>query len=269
MIASILIIDVVWLTSTLGIEATSIENNSKSISNMCTEYLTTRRRVIVSASTTTNLQPILPMFKGERYEFWSIRVKMVLRSQDLWDLVSKGFLKEGNDAEVQENQEKDARSLAHIQQVVHDNIFSRIAASSTTKNAWMFCRPSTKGTLNLPTKWDHVVASIEESKDLTTLTFDQLMGSLHSHEALVNMNFECVEDERAFQVKDGESIFGRGRGHFSGRGGHGRGRGSSFGRGKGSVQCYNCNRFGHYRSECFPEPQANAVVEQDDDEDEC
>ncbi|KAD2804960.1 hypothetical protein E3N88_38337 [Mikania micrantha] len=63
--------------------------------------------------------------------------------------------------------------------------------------------------------------------------------------------------------------FGRVQGRLSGRCGRVRGGGRSFGRGKRSVQCYNCNRFGHYRSECQPEPQANAVVEQDDDEDEC
>ncbi|KAD4385873.1 hypothetical protein E3N88_26042 [Mikania micrantha] len=91
---------------------------------------------MVSASTTTNIQPILPVVKGEGYEFWSIRVKTVLRSQDLWDPVSKGFSEEGNDAEVRENQKKDARALALIQQSVHDSIFSRIPASSTAKHAW-------------------------------------------------------------------------------------------------------------------------------------
>lgn len=31
-------------------------------------------------------QPLIPTFKGESYEFWSIRMKTILKSQDLWDL---------------------------------------------------------------------------------------------------------------------------------------------------------------------------------------
>ncbi|GKB67302.1 hypothetical protein Tco_0928714 [Tanacetum coccineum] len=52
---------------------------------------------------------------------------------------------------------------------------------------------------SLPPKFDHVVAAIEESKDITTLSFDELMGSLQAHEARINKNV-AREDEQAFQV---------------------------------------------------------------------
>ncbi|KAL8261255.1 hypothetical protein R6Q59_025304 [Mikania micrantha] len=32
----------------------------------------------------------IPIFKGEGYDFWSIRMKTILRSRDLWDLVESG-----------------------------------------------------------------------------------------------------------------------------------------------------------------------------------
>lgn len=36
-------------------------------------------------------QPNVSIFDGEGYEYWSIMMKMLFRSQDLWELVEKGF----------------------------------------------------------------------------------------------------------------------------------------------------------------------------------
>ncbi|KAJ0013903.1 hypothetical protein Pint_21324 [Pistacia integerrima] len=87
---------------------------------------------------------------------------------------------------------------------------------------------------SLTPKFDHVVAAIEESKDLATYSFNELMGSLQSHEARLTRADEKNE-EKAFQVRGEVSnqneekevaSRGRGRGGFRGRGGHGRGHGN-------------------------------------------
>ncbi|WOG92348.1 hypothetical protein DCAR_0311612 [Daucus carota subsp. sativus] len=135
---------------------------------------------------------------------------------------------------------------------------------------------------SLTRKFDYVVTSIEESKDLSTISIDELVGSLQAHEQRMNQYDDASHLEKALQSKvsigDSSSSSARGRGGFRGgyRGGRGRGRqsynrgqnsegyqpsgrGQNFrGRGRGGFQrrdksqyqCYNCNKYGHFSYEC-------------------
>ena len=49
-------------------------------------------------------------------------------------------------------------------------------------------------------KFDRVVSTIEESKDMSTYSFDELMSSLLAHEARLSRCHENVE-EKAFRLK--------------------------------------------------------------------
>lgn len=73
---------------------------------------------------------------------------------------------------------------------------------------------------SLTPKFDHVVAAIEESKDLSIFTFDDPMGSLQAHEARISRSTDNGE-EKVFQIKEVPGNVeefsiarGRGRGHF-------------------------------------------------------
>ncbi|XP_074351364.1 uncharacterized protein LOC141690467 [Apium graveolens] len=93
----------------------------------------------------------------------------------------------------------------------------------------------------LTRKFDYVVTSIEESKDLSTISIDELVGSLQAHEQRMNQYDDASHLEKALQSKvsigdsSGSSSSARGRGGFIGgyRGGRGRGR-QSFNRGQDS-----------------------------------
>jgi Reverse transcriptase (RNA-dependent DNA polymerase)/gag-polypeptide of LTR copia-type/Integrase core domain/GAG-pre-integrase domain/Domain of unknown function (DUF4219)/Zinc knuckle len=116
---------------------------------------------------------------------------------------------------------------------------------------------------SLKPDFDHVVAAIEESKDLTTYTLAELSGSLQTHETRLRRREEVV-GEQAFYVR-GNGMRGRGRRGrgMSSRGGRGKADSSSQGGKttdssdqdssedyKKTVKCYNCNKLGHYQYEC-------------------
>ncbi|KAJ8644821.1 hypothetical protein MRB53_006569 [Persea americana] len=193
-------------------------------------------------------QPLIPVFKGENYEFWSIRVKTILRSQDLWDFVETGLtepeegaeLSTAAEAKFNEAKKKDAKALAIIQQAVHDTVFSRIATCSTSQQAWNVLKKEFQVRIN---------RGVEK------------------------------EEEKAFQVQDNSFKRGRGRGNYRG-GFRGRspGRGRTYARGKGrgdeqrsymnSVQCYNCGNYGHMKADCWSKDEQSNFTKEEGDEGE-
>jgi Domain of unknown function (DUF4219) len=77
--------------------------------------------------------PMLPLFKGENYEFWSIKMRTMLKSHDLWELVDIGA--SNPDPTPIDTTKRDAKALFFIQQAVHDMVFVKIAVAETAKEA--------------------------------------------------------------------------------------------------------------------------------------
>ncbi|KAI5352878.1 hypothetical protein L3X38_005770 [Prunus dulcis] len=99
-----------------------------------------------------------PIFNGENYDFWSIRMKTIFKSHGLWDLVIKGFdgtdLKKSDESDdkkketeessgkgmVAEVLMKDAKALGLIQGAVSEEIFPRISHEEISKGVpGVFC----------------------------------------------------------------------------------------------------------------------------------
>ncbi|XP_016652445.1 PREDICTED: uncharacterized protein LOC107881904 [Prunus mume] len=97
-----------------------------------------------------SLEARLPIFSGENYEFWLIKMITIFRSYGLWNLVEKGLpssdskekkiTEEISEEEVDEKAAiilmKDAKALGIIQNAVSDQIFPRKANADSAKMAW-------------------------------------------------------------------------------------------------------------------------------------
>eukprot|EP00258_Populus_trichocarpa_P020828 XP_024436847.1 uncharacterized protein LOC112323342 isoform X2 [Populus trichocarpa] len=86
----------------------------------------------------------LPIFDGGNYDLWGKKMETLFRSQNLWDIVEKGFeepenistLEETQRKELEVKKQKDASALYLIQQSLANKIFSRIVGASTANDAW-------------------------------------------------------------------------------------------------------------------------------------
>ncbi|KAH0661589.1 hypothetical protein KY284_026520 [Solanum tuberosum] len=247
-----------------------------------------------------------PRLTIENYEKWCLRMRVILGSQDIWDIVDKGYTKPANEENLSSNEKevllktrkKDQQALTLIHQCLDDGMFVKVADATFSKEAWEILQNSLQGVdrvkkINLQTlradfevlkmkesksisnfcsrlmavvnqlrrygeevndvrmvekilhsltpKFDYVVCAIEESKDLDSMTIEQLEGSLLAHEEKMKRRKEEPLEQRlkiqaSFKVFEGEKSC-KGNGQWRGHGG--RGHGKRGGRGRGTYQGTN------------------------------
>ncbi|KAA0063962.1 integrase [Cucumis melo var. makuwa] len=230
------------------------------------------------ASNGNMLQPQLPRFSGKNFNQWSIQMKVLYGSEELWDIVERGYTEVENQSELTNQQ---LLLLQRRLRIFYDlPIKEKISLRSNGEEVGDQ-RVGEKILRSLPRKFEHIVVAIEESKDLSTLSINSLMGSLQSYE-LRFKQFD-VNPEEAFQMQTSFRGGSRGRRDGHGRQGGGRnydnrsgansensqessslsqGRGSERGRGFGrnqgggrgnfsQIQCFNCRKYGHFQADCW------------------
>ncbi|KAH0748175.1 hypothetical protein KY290_027407 [Solanum tuberosum] len=107
----------------------------------------------------------------------------------------------------------------------------------------------------MTTKFNYIVCSIEESKDIDTLSLDELHGSLLVYEQKINQQ---DKDEAGLKIATSSKGTDQVKAKCKGKNSHHKKKKSSSGdslekekrEDKSQVECYRCHRFGHYRSEC-------------------
>ncbi|XP_058008790.1 uncharacterized protein LOC110632040 isoform X1 [Hevea brasiliensis] len=263
--------------------------------------------------------PAPPVFKGENYNFWSVKLKAFLMAYDMWETVEKGFepLLQDNPtiAEMKKQKEdstKNFKVLSFLHSAVDDSIFPRIMGATTTKSAWDALQEEFQGlekvravkllnlrrefqslTMNeeeiikdyvsklvkvvnemkiygenisdqmivdnvlasIPNKFEPRIAAIEESKDLSKLSINELIGSLQAQEQIFNLKFE-KSTEGAFLARNNFKDSSSKGSKFLPR------KYSPCGIckktshedkdcwHKGKPQCFKCKRFGHVQKAC-------------------
>ena len=96
-------------------------------------------------------QQLIPIFNGENYKFWSIKMKVVLQAtQHLCNVVENGIPKDGETVSTSTSTQvdwpqRDAEAFAKIHFAVTDTIFPRIMNATTAKQAWDILKAEFEG----------------------------------------------------------------------------------------------------------------------------
>ncbi|XP_070026400.1 uncharacterized protein [Nicotiana sylvestris] len=85
-----------------------------------------------------------PRLTKDNYEKWCLLMKVILGSQDVWEIVDRGYAKPDNEEALPQNKKevlaktrkKDQQALTLIHQCLDDVMFEKVADATTSKEAW-------------------------------------------------------------------------------------------------------------------------------------
>ncbi|XP_021827866.1 uncharacterized protein LOC110768444 [Prunus avium] len=189
----------------------------------------------MASSSNNDRSSSFPIFDGENYDYWRVKMRTLFTSYGLWKFVDTRVVKPKEEAEltvaeralVEENLKKDAKALYLIQMGLSKGFFPRISNETKAKDAWdvlekefrdYFTRLTDDNQLKsygeelsdrriiekilislLPQRYDSMVNVIEGTKYLNSLTIQELKGSLQAFDQRLNRHAE-YSVESAFQT---------------------------------------------------------------------
>ncbi|KAM1725740.1 hypothetical protein ACFX12_016611 [Malus domestica] len=202
--------------------------------------------------------------KAKNYLFQAIDrsiLEMMLEkdtSKKIWDSMKTKY--KGNARVKRSTFQALRRDFETLEMKVSETITNYFARVMTVANKMrVYGEPMTDVTIcekilrSLTDKFNYIVCSIEESRDLDAITVDELQSSLTVHEQNFHRSSGVEQALKGTTDAKTEGGFsnhrGRGRGRSNYRGqGHGRGGQEVFN--KDTVECYKCHNLGHFQYEC-------------------
>ncbi|XP_070020812.1 uncharacterized protein [Nicotiana sylvestris] len=94
-----------------------------------------------------------PRLTKDNYEKWCLRMKVILGSQDVWEIIDRGYAKPDNEEALPQNEKevltktrkKDQQALTLIHQCLDTAMFEKVADATTSKEAWEILQNSLQG----------------------------------------------------------------------------------------------------------------------------
>ncbi|KAL0343430.1 UNVERIFIED_CONTAM: hypothetical protein Sangu_1230400 [Sesamum angustifolium] len=95
----------------------------------------------------------VPIFSGQNYDYWAIKMKTYFQSQKIWELVEEGVTlpedsstsSSAEKGKLENKKAKDSEALYYIQTAVADHIFPRISVATSAKEAWSILQKEYQG----------------------------------------------------------------------------------------------------------------------------
>ncbi|GKA84572.1 hypothetical protein Tco_0806167 [Tanacetum coccineum] len=156
-----------------------------------------------------------PLFESDSFIYWKNRFETYVKSKDLdlWHVITNGdfqpivqnaetkidevipFEKQTDDLKKRLAKNNEAKMV--IYNALPRKEYERIFMCNTAKEIWKTFKNYVRKFLRaLHPKWRAKVTKIEESKDLTSLSLNELIGNLKVHEMIIKKDSEIVGNKR-------------------------------------------------------------------------
>ncbi|XP_058775646.1 uncharacterized protein LOC131649925 [Vicia villosa] len=231
-------------------------------------------------STNDRIPSNLPILDSKNYDKWSKQMKVLFGYQEVLDIVNNGVTPLGaeptaaHQATFREEKKKDYKALFLIHSCVDGDNFEKVGDCESARQAWLILEKAYAGAAKAKVvRFDNIVVAIEESKDLTSLSKDELQSSLEAHEQRMDeRGSDKAKAELALQARFNERSKGsKGKWPSKGKQGDGEPKHSKGQKGESSssngygdrsnarggkprdmskVQCWKCRKLGHFQAKC-------------------